>query len=292
VKGAGCIYLAFGRPFLIQALNSIRTLRRTNPSVPVRILTNTFREAPGTLPDWDAAKDSWVFIEDEDNNNRYIKTDMLRYSSFERTLYLDCDTEVLGDLTTTFRFLDYWDIGVHLKEEGYSTQKEKGRQIVLDGLAAVHELPHWNGGVLMFAANPRVEEFFSLWNRYYREGLAKTRFDQVSLVEAAFRSSCRILSLDGRWNEGAAWGRARPEQRRYILHYTSDIDDRLAEQLIELDRLVYGESGASGAAGDDTVSFVRARQKFRERRQQQLNARRSLLGTVRQIARGVKRRLT
>jgi hypothetical protein len=254
----GCMYVAFGRPYLIQALNSVRSLRRASPSVPVCILTNALPEPPAAFHEWNSSSDVWLSVDAADDDNRLFKTDLVRYTPFDRTLYLDSDTEVLGDLTGMFRFLDYWDLALRLREEGYSPLKEKGRQTVLDGAAAIADLPHWNGGVVLFASNARVEEFFSLWNSYYRAG--GIPFDQVSLVEAAFRSSCRILSLDGRWNGGHQWGRDRPDQTRYVLHYTFHIDDSLAEKLQTLDRLIFGEAVAVDAAGSSgTAEFVHAR---------------------------------
>jgi hypothetical protein len=260
VEKCGCLYVAFGRPYLIQALNSFQSLRKVSPSLPVCILTNTFPEAPSEFREWDKTADVWLYVEASNSQNRLFKTDLLRYTPFQKTLYLDCDTEILNDITLVFDLLDYWDIALHLKDEGYSPHKEKGRQIVLDGKAAVFELPHWNSGVILFAKNPRVEEFFTLWNRYYKVGL--TQYDQVSLVEAIFRCSCRILSLDGRWNAGAAWGADRPEQKRYVLHYMHDITDRIAQRLINLDREIYsGSSDFDEVNCENTTGFVMKRQQ-------------------------------
>jgi hypothetical protein len=266
-KSFGCIYVAFGRAYLIQALNSVQSLRRISPGVPACIVTNTLREPPEAFREWDRAADSWVFLDLPDNQNRLVKTDLLRYTPFQRTLYLDCDTEVVGDVKTMARFLDYWDVALRLREEGYSPTATKGRQTVLDGAASVFELPHWNGGVVLFAANERVAEFFSLWNHYYQTG--GIPYDQVSLVEAAFRSSCRILSLDGRWNAGVEWDHTRrTPQQRFILHYMFGIEDRIARQLMRLDAAVYGGDGAGvQAGGKDTATFIEERQRDHQRRQ-------------------------
>lgn len=271
MSDTGCLYVAFGRPYLIQALNSIRTLRSMSPTIPVCVLTNTLPTAPPTFSEWDHTNDHWAYLERSDRDNRSVKTDLLRYTPFSRTLYLDCDTEVVSDIAPMFRFLEHWDIAVRLKEEGYAPAKEKGRQIVLDGAAAVHELPHWNSGVILFASNPRVEEFFELWQHYYQIGT--TSYDQVSLVEAVFRSSARILSLDARWNAGIRWGIERPDQQRFIVHYMHTIDDRLADTLISLDKTVYGDQSVTNAAqGMDTVSFVATRRRVHALKKQPRHA--------------------
>ena len=259
LSDCGCIYVAFGRPYLVQALNSLRSLRRYSPDIPVCILTNVKAGPPEEFEPWNAAADVWLHVDAADDKNRYYKTDLPRYTPFSRTLFLDCDTEILTDITPIFAFLDYWDIALCLKAEGYMPLKEKGRQIVLDGSAAVFELPHWNSGVMLFAGNQRVSDFFQLWSQFYKSGA--TKYDQVSLVEALFRCSARILSLDARWNGGRNWGASRPDQRRYVLHYMHDIDDELAENLMRIDLEVFGHEPKNGATfGARTESFLRKRQ--------------------------------
>lgn len=257
----GCLYVAFGRPYLIQALHSVRTLRRVNPDVGACIVTNVLPGPPPAFGEWDPGRDTWRYIDRPTTDNRLIKTDLLRYTPFQRTLFLDCDTEVLADLAPTFAFLDHWDIAVRLKEEGYAPLKEKGRQVVLDGAARIHELPHWNSGVFLFDRNDRVAEFYDLWHRYFQS--AGVRTDQVSLVEAMFRSSCRVLSLDARWNATADWGVEHPEQRRIILHYMHGIDDRLANDLLALDHIVFPPGAPTqDLNGDlDTASYLQKRHR-------------------------------
>jgi hypothetical protein len=291
LSGIGCIYVAFGRPYLIQALHSVRTLRRHSPTVPVCILTNTLSAPPPAFSDWDATRDVWVHLQDANDRNRLIKTDLARHSPFARTLYLDCDTEVLHDITPMFGFLDHWDIALRLKEEGYSPEKVKGRQRVLDGRFAVHELPHWNSGVVLFASNPRVEEFFSLW-RHHLEA-SGSPFDQAALVDALFRSSVRLLSLDARWNGGAGWAAERPGQKQYVLHYMHGIDERTGASLVALDGEVFvNERGESISAGEATGAFVAARMDDHRRRRRRGGQLARLRGWLIRVARRLLARRT
>jgi hypothetical protein len=260
MSNCGCIYVAFGRPYLVQALHSFRTLRETNPSVPACVLTNTLPQPPDTLRDWDGSKDVWIYVDAADSENRLYKTDLPRYTPFEKTLYLDSDTEVHSDISGMFKMLDYWDVALHLRPSGYPLDKPKGRQRVLDGEEIIANLPHWNGGVVLFRRDPKVEEFFSLWNQYFRA--SGIPFDQVALVEAAFRSSCRILSLDARWNSGPTWVPERHE-KRYIFHYTFRIDDKLAGRLTALEREIFGSSGEPlSGTGAETSAFISHRQQI------------------------------
>jgi hypothetical protein len=285
----GCIYVAFGRPYLIQALHSVRTLRAASPSIPVCILTNVVRDPPPQFRTWDASTDVWLYVDAPDKDNRLYKTDLPRYTPFQKTLYLDSDTEILSDITGMFRFLDYWDVALHLKAEGQSRKKLKGKQVVLDGKESVAEIPHWNGGVVAFKAGPKSEEFFSLWNHYYQTG--GIQYDQVALVEAAFRSSCRLLSLDGRWNAGPDWGHDRPDQTRYILHYLFFIDDRLAKDLLALEREIFGAGGSlESPEKSEVAKYLLRRESRREQEGKALSpwSRKNVIGVWKQLKRRAK----
>lgn len=258
MSDSGCIYVAFGRPYLIQALHSFRSLRATNPSVPVCILTNVLPDAPRPVREWDQTKDTWVYIDAANEENRLFKTDLPRYTPFKKTLFLDSDTEVIAEISGMFDMLDYWDVALRLNDNGISPKKLKGRQRVLDGKELVANLPHWNSGVVLFRSGPKADELFSLWSQYFKAG--GIPYDQVALVEAAFRSSCRILSLDSRWN-GRDWA-PNSDQRRYILHYTFHIDDRLARSLNALDQEIFGEVDEEGLGEwRKTVDFISRRQQ-------------------------------
>ena len=61
--------------------------------------------------------------------NRYVKTDVYGHSAFDHTLYLDCDTMVLGDLSPIPNYLQFFDL---LLTPSYGLSKKKKRRI-LDG---------------------------------------------------------------------------------------------------------------------------------------------------------------
>ena len=71
MENFGVIYVAFGAPYLAQALVSAISLRVTNPDVPVCIVTNVVREPPRLA--WWSPEDHWIFLEKETADNRNAK---------------------------------------------------------------------------------------------------------------------------------------------------------------------------------------------------------------------------
>jgi hypothetical protein len=213
----GVIYLAFGEAYLAMALLSFRSLRASNPQIPACIVTNVVKIAPAGLPGWRPELDHWLFIEADAAINRTYKTGIHRLTPFDKTIYLDCDTLITGSLQPLFRFLDHFDVCLRLKEDPLP-ENAFGKLPVLDD-ARLCDLPHWNGGVVAFRTAAGSAQFFENWSQAHRK-FGNYR-DQQSLVEAVFRSDCKVLSFDGRWN---MTGKTRHDWSRpdvVVLHYMS-----------------------------------------------------------------------
>lgn len=251
----GVIYLAFGIPYLSMALVSFESLRKTNPGVPVCIVTNVCGELTG-LTGWDYEKDTWTYIDGNSDSNRNIKTNIIDYSPFDKTLYIDCDTVIVSDISLCGFFLRYFDIcfkGRYLPQ----LDLDRGNRKIFEGRFAVSELPHWNGGVFMFTKNERVRDFFKLWNLYYKK--LDSPYDQTSLVEAVFRSECRILSLGERWNMLTGRKEPRYDPSNKIVHYTKRIDAELGHLLIQASRNIPSMNGIE--AEDILKDFIKQRKR-------------------------------
>lgn len=242
----GVIYLAFGRPYLAMALNSFLSLRRSNPGVPAAIVTNIGDSAPA-IPGW-TEEDHWIHIPRPAKDNRLFKTAIIDYSPFDKTLYLDCDTVVVGDLSPARFLLDHFDLGLKLRQ-GPPGKRDNIK--LFDGSVDYHDMPHWNGGVVLFRSNDKTRDFFRNWKARF-QALGNRR-DQPSLIEALFTSDCRIVSLDYRWNDGDklnSEGLLAPKAMRdrvVIWHYTRDIDGTLERDLLKAEALIPGSPEAGEA---------------------------------------------
>lgn len=240
----GIIYLAFGRPYLAMALVSFHSVRKTNPKMPVCILTNVCDKID-KIDGWIEGFDVWKYMEMNTSDNRKIKTQLYKFTPFEKTLYLDSDTIVVGDLSKTTLFLDYFDLCLKLNG-GEQTKAGRTDIKVLNEKATINELPHWNGGVVFFKKDVKVNNFFNLWYEFYE--MHENKYDQISLVEALFRSDCRVLSLDSRWNYKRKNIAIPIKKNVKILHYVTDmtsrstpkIDYRIIKQILEESKKIPG----------------------------------------------------
>lgn len=147
----GVIYVAFGRPYLVMAHLSYLTLRKSNPTTPVTVVTNACRTA--AFDGWREGTDTWVFAGDDDSRNRFYKTSICEWSPYERSLFIDCDTLVVGNLNGMFKVLEHADIALMTKEEGLLNDAY-GNIAILGGEWTLSSLPHWNGGVSAFRKTP------------------------------------------------------------------------------------------------------------------------------------------
>jgi hypothetical protein len=222
---SGVLYVAFGWPYLLLALESMRSVRASCPGLPIATVSSP--DLIASLPD-DLLKlsDSWEAVDVTADENRQVKTAADLHSPFDRTVMLDADTLVVKDLRSMFDWLDHFDIGFKLNDArlGSAGNAEKGNAPVLGGRWRVDDLPHWNGAVCLFRSTPATRAFFELWRRRFNE--IGSRFDQVSLVDALFLSSTRVLSFDYRWNSPMkSYRNARKGSDVVIVHYGSDIPD-------------------------------------------------------------------
>ncbi len=265
----GMLYIAFGRPYLAMALVSCRSARETNPEIPICIITNVCEKGRMKhLHGWREGFDVWIYLEIDTPENRNIKTQLYRYTPFDKTLYLDSDTIVVGDVSRSSIFLNYFDVCLKLNR---TEQKKPGRTntMVLDGNAAINELPHWNGGVIFFKNSPEANHFFDLWHKFYQ--IHENKYDQVSLVEALFRSDCRILSLDSRWNYKRKHKFLPVRKNVKILHYVTDrslretprIHDGIIQKILAASQKIPGGEIPENVA--DMKAFFRRINDFRSR---------------------------
>lgn len=102
----GVIYLACGPGYLDQAIFSVNSLKANMPTVNVTLFTD--QEADDPLFDQ-------ILPMEHDPQRRFkSKTSVMGMSPYDRTLFLDCDTVVLGDLSDLFTCLEIFDCGASL----------------------------------------------------------------------------------------------------------------------------------------------------------------------------------
>jgi hypothetical protein len=192
----GIVYLALGYEYLLMAAHSARTARKSNPGLQLELITNIrFQEIE--MGDG-FAFDTVRMVDCASDENRFIKTNIVRYTDLDYGVYIDCDTEVWGDLEPVFQCLDQWDVAMKLSVKPTTKKYE-----VAPGLPSAL-FSEWNGGVVFFRNNERSARLFDAWTEIFRrEG--KNR-DQPALACAVYQSGWggQLLSLNPIWNT-ARW---------------------------------------------------------------------------------------
>jgi lipopolysaccharide biosynthesis glycosyltransferase len=264
-KALGVIYLALGRPYLAMALLSAKSMVDHNPEIPFTIVTNVSKEPP-KADFFRKNFDDWIHVDVDASVNRNLKTNILKYSKYDKTVFLDCDTIVMGDLSVASFMLDYFDVCVRLNRYPQK-RKGKGDVNVLGGLR-VRDLPHWNSGVMLIRRSDPAKAFFESWSLKFSE--LGNKYDQVALVPAIFETGARILSLEDRWNAtDPGVGRHRWRQETIVYHYATNICNNLFRRIVECDKLI----ASSDADVSSTYSFLKGK---RELKRSQMNVLRFL----------------
>jgi hypothetical protein len=251
----GVVYVAYGAPYLAMAITSLLSLRVTNPNVPVCVVTNVVPDAPQR--DWWRPSDQWVFLGEETETNRNAKTGIYHLSPFDLTLFLDCDTMVLGDLSPISGYLEYFDV---LLSAVYNPDPNPKRKI-LGGKYRYTVDGHFNGGVFAFRRGIEVEQFFTLWNdRFHALGY---RLDQPALVEAYFLSKAHMFPLPPKWNSGDKWADRSGARKEIVVWHYKTRPEPLVRELIQK---AAGWFGGTQQHLDATSQFLRNRRNHRSPR--------------------------
>jgi hypothetical protein len=225
----GVLYIAIGDLYLSMALLSMQSLKKIC-NLPVTIITNIDFKYDD-LDFW-TEMDNISIVNFSEAQNRIVKLSMYELSTYKRTLFLDCDTYIIKDISLIFRYLDYFDIALRLNSFGRFVGPGS-IESVLDGAFRISDLPHWNSGVVAFKKSENSKNFFEEWKTKFE--LSNLSIDQISLVDTLFSSNVRFLSLGMDWNY-------HPKLRYYmsridsikVLHYLDNIPPALAERVLEL----------------------------------------------------------
>ena len=189
----GVIYCASGKQYVAQAAVSARSIRRTNPSLQIALFC--------AADDIDCCKDSADFdivsiLDPDEESRQYLgwlrearKLPSLKVligdrSPFEKTLMLDSDTIVKGDLSPAFRALNEFDL--LMCEECQMLLDPEAPEYKTVGLADTRLRSYYNAGVIFFVASRQpVRRFMLQWRN-----LLRGQYDSVlSREEAAHAGS-------------------------------------------------------------------------------------------------------
>ena len=160
----GVIYVAFGYKYLMMTAYSAVSVKKHNPSLKIAVLTNL--KLNGDFL-WQGKKlfDHVIHFDLDNQANRLFKTNLYEHSPFDRTLFLDCDTEVVADIALGFKYLDRFDLA--FRPHHYPVSYKQDYQINIG--IPTKDFSHWNSGVFFFKKNEKTEEFFRAWHEAHKK---------------------------------------------------------------------------------------------------------------------------
>jgi hypothetical protein len=191
----GVIYAATGERHVAEALVSARSLKIHMPYLPVTLYTDRALAAADVDDMVEFAGDGYL-----------SRIPILESSPYERTLFLDSDTYVCGDLAGLFALLDDFDIAL--------AHAPVRAMYEVEGVP--DSFPEFNAGVILYRRSEGVSAALRDWAdcfarfqeqrdrgevRWLRpEGKRIHTHDQGALRAALYRSGLRIATLAPEYN--------------------------------------------------------------------------------------------
>ena len=206
------VVIGYGFEYLVMALNCGRSIRASNPGLATALITNVPIDAASVADRFDR-----VVIRDEPTDrNRLVKTSVLDHTVGERVLYVDADSEVVGDLDPAFRLLERFDVVLRIQAVPVNKPFE-----LADGIPG-GVFPHLHGGVFLLRAGDAARTFLAHWQRRMVEsGLSR---DQPALARTVYDlPDLRAIVLNAIWSadewEAATLFDAAKHEPPRIRHY-------------------------------------------------------------------------
>ena len=206
------VVIGYGFEYLVMALNCGRSIRASNPGLATTLVTNVPIDAAAVADRFDR-----VVVRDEPaDRNRLVKTSVLDHTVGERVLYVDADSEVVGDLDPAFRLLDRFDVVLRMQAIPVNKPFE-----LADGIPGAI-FPHLHGGVFLLRAGDAARTFLGHWQRRMVEsGLSR---DQPALARTVYDlPDLRAIVLNAIWSadewEAATLFDAAKHEPPRIRHY-------------------------------------------------------------------------
>lgn len=193
-RGIYCV--AFGEPARACALRMMETAKLHLPEIPIAMAG----AAPIGLED--------IFIEQPDSDVGGRRAKLAAYelapAEWDAVLYLDVDTEVVGDIRLYFELIeDGWEFVIckdpHLMDTMHAFRRQNNLDELAETEAELHTLHtlQWNGGVWSFGRNERVAAFFGRWQAEWEKHAQR---DQGALIRAMYADPLKVYVLGNEWN--------------------------------------------------------------------------------------------
>lgn len=185
----GVLYIAMGDNFFDEACISAESLKSHNPNLKTCCITDEERE-----------EEHFDEIKVKEPNKGSDKIYYLEESPFDRTLFLDTDTYICGDLDDVFEVLTQFDIALVHNPKRISSNRSQESQ------NSFRKIPdafcEFNTGVIAYEKEKFLEVSDNLRKIYdYRlNNYDKVPMDQPVFRKVLYESDLRIATLPTEYN--------------------------------------------------------------------------------------------
>jgi hypothetical protein len=208
-ESIGIIYMSFGEKAARAVKASAASLRRVGLQIPVCVIGSTpvdgfpFIEWAGESPFDGSQRQNFQFRAGR------VKPKLYELSPFQRTLYLDADTEFIGNIMPGFDALGECDVAIareNLTLQQLYNKKLAGweiniqeRDATMDELGAGPNVHFLNSGVLFFRKSFATEAGMRRWHEAWMEW--QQWDEQLAFMRGFHRTpEARVKLLEPEWN--------------------------------------------------------------------------------------------
>lgn len=207
-ESVGILYMCWGERAAMEVRKSMASLRNVGLKIPFCVV--------GDTPIRGAQFVEWKFPSPFDASCRQnfqfragrVKPFLAELTPFDRTLYIDADTEYMSDITAGFRMLGEYDMAVteELLSIGQLYNKQNAgweinireRDVTIQELGGDPNRKFWNSGVIFFRKNEAVKAVFREWSTQW---LRFQQWDeQLAFMRAIHKSPVKVKALSVDWN--------------------------------------------------------------------------------------------
>lgn len=176
----GFVYVATGSGYVEEARLSAVSLKAHHPGHPVCLITDA--------TDITAGREFDIVVACTNAQHAPIDKLFALRCPFERAIFVDTDTLVLGDLSPVFRLLDRFDLALH-------QDVNRGWDYQLPGVPEA--FTEFNTGVIAFRRTAAVEAFFGRWRENHERLHRERGFvnDQPAFRQTLYESDLRVAPL-------------------------------------------------------------------------------------------------
>lgn len=162
----GLLYLAFGEKFDVMAAKTIAYSQKFT-DLPITILTNIKDRCVG----WKKTKNiNFIEIKDSTVNNRNYKTTMIKYSPYDKTIYMDVDSVIQKKgIEQVFDKLDGCDLMLNVYGKWINRVPLPYYRKAMHALGVTVPITIYYGAFIGFTKTEMTEKFFKCWNANWKK---------------------------------------------------------------------------------------------------------------------------